>query len=189
MPKKLPPRPPASERRHWLFKTEPGTFSFDDLWNAPGRRTGWDGIRNHQVRNFLRDDVRPGDLVVVYHSSAEPSGVAGFAEVVAGAAPDPTQFDPRSEHFDPKSTRAAPTWLQVEVRALERAPRFVPLPALRAIPELAGMALLRRGQRLSVLPLTPAEWGRIRVEAGLEAGDPSVRLAKRTRERRPGPKS
>lgn len=193
MPRRTPARPataaaPAAAgvkppRRFWLFKTEPTTFSFEDLWAAPGRRTGWDGIRNYQARNFLRDDVRPGDGVLVYHSNAEPSGVAGIAEVVAGARADPTQFDPRSEAFDPKATRAAPIWYEVELRAVARAPRFLALETLRGFPELAGMALLRRGQRLSILPVTEKEWGKVLDEAGLVPPDapPSETRARRTR--------
>jgi predicted RNA-binding protein with PUA-like domain len=98
--------------RYWLFKSEPQTFSFDDLCRAPGGTTGWDGVRNFQVRNWLRDEVGVGDGVLFYHSSAEPTGVAGLAEVVAAAAPDPTQFDPRELHYDPRSSPTEPRWLR-----------------------------------------------------------------------------
>src|SRR5262245_4392895 len=135
----------ASARRYWLLKSEPDDFSFQDLLRAPRRRTGWDGIRNHQARNLLRDEVRVGDLALFYHSGAEPPGVAGIARVVGAAEPDPTQFDRRSEHHDPKSDPARPTWLQVKVEAVVELPTFVPLARLRAESALRGMPLLRRG--------------------------------------------
>jgi predicted RNA-binding protein with PUA-like domain len=149
------------DRRYWLLKSEPAVFSFDDLWAAPKRTTGWDGVRNHQARNFMRDDMRVGDGVLFYHSGAEPPGVAGLAEVARAAYPDPTALDPAHDHFDPKSRADAPTWLQVDVRAVERFPRLLALPELRAIPELAGMELLRRGSRLSVQPVRPEEWAAV----------------------------
>ena len=154
-------------KNYWLVKSEPDVFSFDALWKAKGRRTAWEGVRNYQARNFMRDGMRAGDGVLFYHSSADPSGVAGFAEVVGPAYPDPTQFDPQSEYFDPDSDRAAPKWLLVDVRATERAPRFVALEALRAEPALAAMGVLRRGNRLSVQPVTAAEWLAVRRLAGL----------------------
>src|SRR6185436_18847017 len=131
--------PARAERRYWLLKTEPTSFSFDDLWKAPRRRTAWSGVRNHQARNFLRDTMRPGDLVIVYHSSAEPSGVAGFGRIASRARPDPTQFDPTDEHCDPKARRDDPTWYEIDVEALARGHRFVPLDELRSDPRLARM--------------------------------------------------
>lgn len=168
--------PDTSERatRHWLVKTEPESFSFEDLWRAPRRRTAWDGVRNYQARNLLRDEMALGDGVLVYHSSAEPPGVAGVAIVSGPARADPTQFDPRDEHYDPKSTRDAPRWVQVELRALARLPRFVPLAELRAERALAGMALLQKGQRLSVQPVSDAHWKRVLALGGL-ARDPLER--------------
>jgi predicted RNA-binding protein with PUA-like domain len=154
----------TTARRYWLFKSEPEDFSFDDLLGAPGKRVGWDGVRNHQVRNFMRDAMKVGDGVLFYHSSADPPGVAGVARVVRAAYPDATQFDRRSEHFDPKSKKDAPTWLQVDVAAVAKLAGYVPLARLRAEPALASMLLLRRGQRLSILPVTPGEW---RVVLGL----------------------
>jgi predicted RNA-binding protein with PUA-like domain len=153
------------DRRYWLLKSEPDVFSIDDLWAAPRRTTGWDGVRNHQARNFMRDDMRVGDGVLFYHSGAEPPGVAGLAEIVRAAYPDPTALDPSHGHFDPKSRADAPTWLQVDVRAMERFARLLSLAELRAMPELAGMELLRRGSRLSVQPVRPAEWAAV-CEAG-----------------------
>lgn len=158
-------------RRTWLFKTEPTSFSFDDLLAAPLARTHWDGVRNHQARNLLRDEVKRGDLVFVYHSSAEPTGIAGLARVVGESTADPTQFDPRDEHFDPKSTPTAPTWVQVEIEALARLPRFVELAALKREPRLARMRVVQRGSRLSIQPVDPAEARVVFALAGLQDGD------------------
>lgn len=144
--------------RYWLVKSEPGVFSFQDLLDAPRKRTRWEGIRNHQARNFMRDDMAPGDGVLFYHSSSEPSGVAGLARVSAAAIPDPTQFERRSQGYDPKSRREAPTWLAVEIEAVRALPRFVPLAALKAHPGLAEMLVVQRGQRLSIQPVTEPEW-------------------------------
>lgn len=143
--------------RHWLLKSEPEVFSFGDLLRAPKRTTSWGGVRNYQARNLLRDELAPGDLVLFYHSSCDPSGVAGVARVVRAGYPDPSQFDARDPGHDPQSPRSAPRWFAVDVQAVGELPRFVPLSALRAEPRLAGMVLLRRGSRLSVQPLTPAE--------------------------------
>ncbi|HEV8111714.1 MAG TPA: EVE domain-containing protein [Planctomycetota bacterium] len=161
-----------SARRYWLMKSEPESFSFDDLFAARKHRSGWDGVRNHQARNFMRDDMSVGDGVLFYHSSAEPPGVAGVARIARAAYPDPSQFDRRSEHFDAKSSKAAPTWLQVDVEAVAACPRFVPLAELRAEPALAGMRLLQRGQRLSILPVSEPEWRAVLALAGF-AKDPS----------------
>jgi predicted RNA-binding protein with PUA-like domain len=143
------------------MKSEPSSFSFDDLWNAPDRTTSWDGVRNFQVRNYMRDDMQVGDGVLYYHSSADPVGVAGLAEVAREAYPDPTAFDAADSHYDPKSDPAAPTWLMVDVRATERFAAVVSLAMLRATPGLEGMFVLRRGNRLSVTPVTPEEWALI----------------------------
>jgi predicted RNA-binding protein with PUA-like domain len=160
-----------AERSYWLMKSEPDCFSFDDLWKAPRRRTGWSGVRNHQVRNFMRDAMRIGDGVLFYHSSAEPPGVAGVARIASAARPDPTQFDPSDEHFDPKSSRDVPTWLEVEVEALRKLARFVSIEDLRSAPELSEMLVLRRGQRLSVMPVTAREWRAVLSLGGLDARD------------------
>ena len=149
-------------RRYWLLKTEPEVFSFDDLLAAPGRTAGWDGVRNYQARNFMRDDMRVGDGVLVYHSNAGEPGVAGLAEVARAAYPDPTAFDPAHDGYDPKSRPDAPAWVQVDVRAVERFPRVVTLAELRGAPALADMVVLRRGNRLSVTPVTAAEWAAVR---------------------------
>jgi predicted RNA-binding protein with PUA-like domain len=143
---------------YWLFKTEPSTFSFDDLLKAPNKTTHWDGVRNFQARNMLRDQIKPGDLVFVYHSSADPTGIAGIAEVVRGGYPDLTAFDKNDSHYDPKSDPAAPSWYMVDIRAVERLPRFVTLDELRKVKGLEKMVLLQRGSRLSIQPVKPAEW-------------------------------
>src|SRR4029077_13487558 len=135
---------------YWLFKSEPSCFSFADLEAAPDRTTGWDGVRNYQARNFLRDQVRRGDGVLFYHSSADPPAIAGLAEVVEEGHPDPTAFDPDAPHFDPKSDRGEPTWYQVSIRAVRAIDPPLELPRLRTVAELAGMELLRKGSRLSI---------------------------------------
>jgi predicted RNA-binding protein with PUA-like domain len=153
--------------RAWLLKTEPDVFGYDDLWRAEGRTAPWDGVRNYQARNYLRDEMRVGDVVIVYHSSARPPGAAGLAEVASAPFPDPAQFDPASAYHDPASTREAPRWWSVDVRATAPLPRLVPLAELRADPVLAALdlALLRRGNRLSVMPLPPAAVARIEALA------------------------
>jgi predicted RNA-binding protein with PUA-like domain len=145
-------------KRYWLLKTEPTVFSFDDLLAAPGRTTGWDGVRNFQARNLLRDELHEGDGVLIYHSSVEPMAVVGQAEVAREGYPDPTQFMKGSDHHDPKATRGSPIWFQVDVRAVAALPHPVTLERIKATPELREMALLRRGNRLSVQPVTAAEF-------------------------------
>ena len=154
--------------QHWLLKTEPEVFSFDDLWRAPRRRTSWGGVRNYQARNRLRDELALDDLVLVYHSSADPSGVAGLARVARAGYPDPSQFDPKDPGFDPDSSPKEPRWFAVDIAALERLPRFVPLETLRAERRLAGMELLRRGSRLSVQRVSAEEWRAVLEAGGLK---------------------
>ena len=141
----------------WLLKTEPDVFSFSDLLAAPARTTLWEGVRNYQARNFMRE-VRVGDAALVYHSSTRPTGVAGLAEVVREAYPDPTQFDEQSPYYDAKASRDAPRWDAVNVRGVAALPRFVPLAELRTEPELQSLKILQRGNRLSVTPLTEREF-------------------------------
>lgn len=143
---------------YWLFKSEPNCYSFADLLAEPDRGTGWDGVRNFQARNLLRDRVKAGDGVLFYHSGAEPPAIAGLAEVSREAHPDPTAFDPDAEHHDPKSDPTTPTWFQVTIRAVRPIEPPLTLPYLRTIAELSGMELLRKGSRLSIQPVTPAEW-------------------------------
>ena len=133
-------------------------FSIDDLAAAKGRTTGWDGVRNHQAKITLRDHVKKGDLVLFYHSSADPPGAAGIAEIVREGYPDPTQFDPASDHFDAAASRESPVWIAVDVRLVRKFARIVTLAEIRAHPGLAKMDLLRRGNRLSVQPVAPAEF-------------------------------
>jgi predicted RNA-binding protein with PUA-like domain len=143
--------------RHWLMKSEPDEFSVDDLAAAPDRCAPWTGVRNYQARNYMRDAMRPGDRVLFYHSSCPEPGIAGIAEVASAARPDETQFDPASEYFDPKATRAAPRWVSVDLRLVEKTP-LVGLAELRRHRSLAKMVLLQRGSRLSISPVAPKEW-------------------------------
>jgi predicted RNA-binding protein with PUA-like domain len=146
--------------RYWLLKSEPDVFGIDDLAGAPQRTTGWEGVRNYQARNMLRDDFRQGDRAFFYHSSCAVPGVAGVVKVVREAYPDPTQFDARSEYYDSDSTRAAPRWYSVDVQLEKRIEPVITLPELRehAAGALREMLILKRGNRLSVTPLTAAEW-------------------------------
>jgi predicted RNA-binding protein with PUA-like domain len=139
---------------YWLMKSEPDVFGYDDL--VTNKREGWDGIRNYQARNFLRD-MRKGDRVIFYHSNATPPGVAGIAKIVKEAEPDPTQFDPRTKYFDPASKPDDPRWDWVMVAPVKRL-RFIPLDELRTMPELVDCRLLARGNRLSVIPLSDGEF-------------------------------
>jgi predicted RNA-binding protein with PUA-like domain len=141
---------------YWLMKSEPSVYGIDDL--ARDRRTTWDGVRNYQVRNMMRDQMQPGDEVFFYHSSCDEPGIVGIMAIVAPARPDETQFDPKSEYHDPKSTRAEPRWLTVEVEFRRRLGRVIGLDELRGVKALAGLLVLRRGNRLSVTPVQPAEW-------------------------------
>lgn len=150
---------------YWLMKTEPDTFSWDDLAASPDRTTVWDGVRNYTARNFLRDEIKRGDRVLFYHSRAKPPAVVGTAKVVRAGFPDPSQFDPASPYHDPKSDPDKPRWFSVSVRMDRALPRPVTLPVLRETRALAGMRLLARGNRLSVLPVTEREW-RIILEMG-----------------------
>jgi predicted RNA-binding protein with PUA-like domain len=143
--------------RYWLMKSEPDEFSIDDLAKAPKQATPWFGVRNYQARNFMRDEMRVGDRAFFYHSSCPEPGIAGIVEISRLAYPDATQFDPKSEYYDPKSTREAPRWVNVDVK-LVRKTRLVGVPELRATRGLEDMVTLRRGNRLSITPVTVAEW-------------------------------
>lgn len=151
-------------RAYWLLKSEPAVFSIEALAKAPRKTSGWEGVRNYLARNNLRA-MLPGDRAFFYHSSAQPSGIAGVVEVVRGAYPDQTQFDPADPHYDPKADERAPIWFQVDVRLIEIFPRVLELEELRGLPALAGMALFKHG-RLSVQPVTPREWNSILGAAG-----------------------
>jgi predicted RNA-binding protein with PUA-like domain len=143
-------------KRHWLMKSEPSTFSIDDL--AKAGTTSWEGVRNYTARNFLRDGLKTGDEVLFYHSSAEPTGVAGIAKVVREAYPDASQFDAKSDFHDPGSKKDDPRWVAVDVKFVRKLPRVVTLAELKANPALAKMAVLQRGSRHSVQPVTPEEF-------------------------------
>src|SRR3990170_5924089 len=156
----------------WLMKSEPDECSIDDVLAAPGRITPWSGVRNYQARNFMRDEMRPGDGVLFYRSSCAEPGIAGIAEVVSQALPDATQFDRRSPYFDPKATRAAPRWFSVKVKLVRKTP-IIGLPELRRHPDLAGMRVLARGNRLSITPVEPQEWAFITTK--LPGPAPSAR--------------
>jgi predicted RNA-binding protein with PUA-like domain len=145
--------------RHWLLKTEPGTYSIDDL-ERDGATT-WEGVRNYQARNFMRDDMRPGDGVLFYHSNAEPPGVVGVARVARSGYPDPTARDPASPYHDPKASEADPRWYMVDVEFVERFPRPVALAELRGTPGLEKMPVTNRS-RLSVQPVTEREFEIVR---------------------------
>ena len=143
--------------RYWLMKSEPEEFSIDDLAAAPGKTTAWFGVRNYQARNFMRDEMRMGDPVFFYHSSCPEPGIAGIAEVASAAYPDASQFDRKSDYFDPQAKSEAPRWFNVDVRLVKKT-RLVSLAELRGHRELAGMRLLARGNRLSITPVDPREW-------------------------------
>ncbi|MBX3606028.1 MAG: EVE domain-containing protein [Piscinibacter sp.] len=141
----------------WLMKSEPAECSIDDLVAAPKQTVPWFGVRNYQARNFMRDQMRLGDGVLFYHSSCPEPGVAGLAEVASAPYPDATQFDPASPYYDPKSSRDAPRWLLVDVKLRRKTP-LLALKRMRELPQLATMILLRPGNRLSITPVTDAEW-------------------------------
>ena len=156
--------------RYWLMKSEPDEFSIDDLARSPNQTTAWYGVRNYQARNFMRDDMRIGDRAFFYHSSCPEPRIAGIVEISRLAYPDATQFDPKSEYYDPKSTRDAPRWMNVDVKLVRKTP-LMSVQALRETKGLQDMVTLRRGNRLSITPVTPAEWKIMvpRAESGMAA--------------------
>lgn len=154
---------------HWLLKSEQDVFSFDDLLKAPKKTTCWDGVRNYQARNTLRDLMKKGDKVFFYHSNSEPTGIAGICDVVKEGYPDHTALDPDHHHFDPKSTPDAPIWMMVDVKAVQALPRVITLAELKGVKGLEKMVLLQKGSRLSVQPVTPREWAIVCGLAGVAA--------------------
>ncbi|MGZ5584807.1 MAG: EVE domain-containing protein [Usitatibacter sp.] len=142
---------------YWLMKSEPDEFSIDDLAAAPKQTTPWFGVRNYQARNFMRDHMKVGDGVLFYHSSCPVPGIAGIAKVASKAYPDASQFDRKGDYYDPKSKREDPRWLNVDVKLVAKT-RLMPLEEMRAHKALAGMRTLRPGNRLSITPVTDAEW-------------------------------
>ncbi|MFN0050856.1 MAG: EVE domain-containing protein [Planctomycetales bacterium] len=159
--------PPRRDRRFWLFKSEPELFSIDDLARAPDQTTFWDGVRNYQARNTLRDDVQVGDGVLFYHSQADPLAIVGAAAVVKSGYPDHTAFDPRDPHYDPKSEPAKPTWYMVDIRLTQVFPTPVTRVRLQSAAGLKSMVLLQRGSRLSIQPVTTVEWNAVHRLAGV----------------------
>ena len=153
----------ATKRKYWLMKSEPDVFSIEALEKK--KSEGWDGVRNYQARNFMRE-MREGDLVLFYHSNAKPSGVAGVATIVGEARPDPTQFDPKSDYYDAGATREEPRWDLVEVGFVEKFEDVIPLETLKADAKLEGMLVTRKGSRLSVTPVEKAHFERVLKLAG-----------------------
>jgi len=145
---------------YWLMKSEPDVFGIDDLAARPGQTEHWDGVRNYQARNFMRE-MKTRDRVFFYHSNAQPPGIVGIAEVAREAYPDFTAWDPESKYFDPKSTPDNPRWFMVDVRFVRKFEHIVTLDELRANPKLTDMPLVRRGNRLSVMPVTTEQWEHI----------------------------
>lgn len=143
--------------RYWLMKSEPDEVSIDDVLAAPAHTVAWFGVRNYQARNFMRDQMQPGDQAFFYHSSCAEPGIAGIVEIASGAYPDATQFDPASPYYDPKATQELPRWISVDVKAVRKT-TLLSLKEMRTISELAEMRLLAKGNRLSVMPVEPAEW-------------------------------
>ena len=150
--------------KYWLLKTEPETYSIDDL--KRDRKTCWDGVRNYQARNFMRDDMKVGDLVLIYHSNADPPGVAGIAKVSRSSYPDHTAQDPKDAHHDPKATPENPIWMMVDVAFVKKFKAIVSLDAIKADKKLDGILVAKRGQRLSVQPVEKAHFEHIRKIAG-----------------------
>ena len=144
--------------KYWLMKSEPDVFSFDDLKKRPKKTEPWNGVRNYQARNFMRDEMQIGDLILFYHSSCPIPGIAGIARVSSDPYADTTQFDTKSEYFDPKATKDKPRWYLVDVSFAEDLNQFVSLEELKKHKKLEQMRLLQRGNRLSILPVTPEEF-------------------------------
>lgn len=143
--------------QYWLMKSEPDEVSIDDVMSAKGKTVPWFGVRNYQARNFMRDAMQVGDGVLFYHSSCPEPGIAGIAEVASGPYPDATQFDPKSHYYDAKATQEQPRWISVDVKGVRKT-RLLPLAQMRSLPQLQDMVVLQKGSRLSIAPVTPAQW-------------------------------
>jgi predicted RNA-binding protein with PUA-like domain len=150
---------------YWLMKSEPDEVSIDDVMAAPGHTVVWFGVRNYQARNFMRDAMQPGDGVLFYHSSCAQPGVAGLAEVASTPYPDPTQFEPGGHYYDPKATQEQPRWISVDVRGTKKT-ALLPLAEMRTMAALEDMLLLKKGSRLSITPVTKAQWQAIVARLG-----------------------
>jgi predicted RNA-binding protein with PUA-like domain len=173
--------PGVDGMNHWLLKTEPSTFGIDDLERAPGRTTSWEGVRNYQARNMIRDEMRVGDLAFLYHSSCPEPGIAAIVQVVRAGYPDSSAWRPRSPYHDAKSTENKPLWYTVDVQLKQRFAQLIPLARLRAnaADELDGLWLLRRGNRLSVMPMDARHW-RFILSLASSTSNPKVSRLKRT---------
>lgn len=147
--------------RYWLFKSEPNVFSIDDLKNSPKKTSFWEGVRNYQARNFLRDGVKKGDLVLFYHSRVEPIGIVGLARITKDGYPDPFAFDPQHKYFDPKSKLESPTWYGVDVQFVEKWARTITLQEIKKNPLLEKMMVVQKGARLSIQPVAEKEFQKI----------------------------
>ena len=147
-----------AEKRYWLFKSEPTSYSFADLMAEPNRTAEWDGVRNYQVRNLMRDEMKVGDAILFYHSSAKPMAVVGLANIVGEAYPDTTAFDPSEKHYDLKSDPGNPAWLMVDIQGERELDRPVTLQEIKNNPKLENMLLVKKGMRLSIQPVTEEEW-------------------------------
>ena len=163
---------PAMAKNYWLMKSEPDECSIDDVLAAPRQTVPWTGVRNYQARNFMRDLMKPGDGVLLYHSSCAQPGIAGIARVASRAYADATQFDRKSRYYDAAATPTRPRWVHVDVQAVRKI-ELIPIASLRAPPELADLAILRRGNRLSVTPVTAAQWKFITTVLARPARAPS----------------
>jgi predicted RNA-binding protein with PUA-like domain len=157
--------------RHWLMKSEPDVYGIDHLAAQSGKTDHWDGVRNYQARNMMRDEMQPGDPVFFYHSNCAEPGIVGIMEITRGAYPDPTAFDPEAKYYDPKSDPDNPRWVMVDVRFKRKLDRTITLSELKAQPVLAEMPLVRKGNRLSIMPVTPDQWEFI---LGLEHAPPAL---------------
>ena len=151
----------AHAQHYWLMKSEPDVYSIDHLAKDKNKTTCWDGVRNYQARNLMRDKMKKGDLVLYYHSNAKPMGVAGVAKVVRESYPDHTQFDKKSKYFDPKATTDNPRWFMVDIQLVKKFKTFLSLDELRDVKALDGMVLLQKGSRLSVQPVTKKQYDTI----------------------------
>lgn len=146
---------------HWLMKSEPDVFGIDDLKRMPKQTDKWEGVRNYQVRNMMRDDMQPGDLAFFYHSNCREPGIVGIMKIVRGGYPDHTAFEPEAKYYDPKSDPGKPRWYMVDVRFVRKLKRTITLTELKTHAALSDLALLRRGNRLSVIPVTAEQWAYI----------------------------
>ena len=143
---------------HWLMKSEPDVFGIEDLMKRPGKTEPWDGVRNYQARNMMRDDMKKGDLAFLYHSNCKEPGIAGIMKIVREGYPDHTAFDTKQKYFDPKSDPDNPRWYMVDVRHVRKLKRIITLTELKTHDELSGLPLVRRGNRLSVMPISKTHW-------------------------------